>query len=220
MHHQADHPGDCCYIEDSVLVSSAGRLVTQWWLWPGQPCCWVYAWPYPCPQGHFVHEPPEWWWDWLGKEADWYCVRMLNHFSYVQLFVTPGTVVHQIPLSLGFSRQECWSGLPCPPPGDLPNPGIELLYLLHWQADSLPLCHPGSPTCTIEQVILSAWLLKPSTAEIYILVSIYMGHKLLHIFLNIQRGLSMFLFPKFPWHQLSSHVFPCSWPSRKSWDTA
>ena len=38
-----------------------------------------------------------------------------------ELFVTPWTVAHQVPLSKGFSRQEYWSGLPCPPPGDLPN---------------------------------------------------------------------------------------------------
>ena len=38
---------------------------------------------------------------------------------------TPWTVAHQAPLSVEFSRQECWSGLPCPPPGDLPDPGIE-----------------------------------------------------------------------------------------------
>ena len=43
----------------------------------------------------------------------------------VQLFVTPGTVARQAPLSVGFSRQEYCSGLPCPPPGDLPHPGIE-----------------------------------------------------------------------------------------------
>ena len=45
--------------------------------------------------------------------------------SHVQLFATPWTVVCQAPLSMGFSRQEYWSGLPYPPPGDLPNPGIE-----------------------------------------------------------------------------------------------
>ena len=45
--------------------------------------------------------------------------------SRVQLFVTPQTVARQVPLSLGFSRQECWSGLPFPPPGDPPDPGIE-----------------------------------------------------------------------------------------------
>ena len=53
------------------------------------------------------------------------CVRTLSHFSPVWIFATPWTVAHQAPLSIGFSRQESWSGLPCPPPGDLPNPGIE-----------------------------------------------------------------------------------------------
>ena len=50
---------------------------------------------------------------------------MLSHFGCVHLFVTPWTVAHQAPLSMGFSRQEYWSGLPCPPPGDLLDPGIE-----------------------------------------------------------------------------------------------
>ena len=45
--------------------------------------------------------------------------------SRVQLFVTFWTVACQAPLSLGFPRQEYWSGLPFPPPGDLPDPGIE-----------------------------------------------------------------------------------------------
>ena len=53
------------------------------------------------------------------------CVRMLSHFSHVWLFVAPWTVARQAPLSMGFSRQEYWSGWPCPPPGDLPTPGIE-----------------------------------------------------------------------------------------------
>ena len=44
---------------------------------------------------------------------------------YVQLFVTPWTVAHQVPPSMEFSRQEYWSGLPFPSPGDLPDPGIE-----------------------------------------------------------------------------------------------
>ena len=45
--------------------------------------------------------------------------------SRVQLLVTPWTVAYQVPLSMGFSRQEYWSGLPFPSPGDLPDPGIE-----------------------------------------------------------------------------------------------
>ena len=51
------------------------------------------------------------------------------------------------PLSMGFSRQEYWSGLPCPPPGDLLTQGLNprLLHLLHWQAGSLPLAPPREP---------------------------------------------------------------------------
>ena len=55
----------------------------------------------------------------------WGCPRttacVLSRFSHVQLFVTPWTVAHQSPLSMGFSRQNHWSGLPCPPPGGLPD---------------------------------------------------------------------------------------------------
>ena len=47
------------------------------------------------------------------------------HFSHVRLFDTLWAVVHQAPLSMGFSRQEHWSGLPCPSAGDLPDPGTE-----------------------------------------------------------------------------------------------
>ena len=53
------------------------------------------------------------------------CVRVLSRFSHVRLFVTLWTAVHQAPLSMGFSRPEYWSGLPCLPPGDLPDPGME-----------------------------------------------------------------------------------------------
>ena len=50
------------------------------------------------------------------------CMRVLSHFSHD--FATLWTIACQVPLSMRFSRQEYWSGLPCPPPGDLPNPGI------------------------------------------------------------------------------------------------
>ena len=52
-------------------------------------------------------------------------VCILSHFRCVWLFAAPWTVACQAPLSMGFSRQEYCSGLPCPPPGDLPDPGIE-----------------------------------------------------------------------------------------------
>ena len=51
--------------------------------------------------------------------------KKVKSLSRVQLFVTPWTVAYQVPLSMGFSRQEYWSGLPFPSPGDLPDPGIE-----------------------------------------------------------------------------------------------
>ena len=74
-------------------------------------------------------------------------VCVLSHFSHVWPFVTPWTVAHQTPLSMEFSRQEYWTGLPCPPPGYLPDPGIELASVmsLHWQVGSLPLVPPGKP---------------------------------------------------------------------------
>ena len=50
-------------------------------------------------------------------------------FSVTSNSATPWTVAHQAPLSMGFFRQEYWSGLPCPPPGDLPNPGTEPMSL-------------------------------------------------------------------------------------------
>ena len=61
-------------------------------------------------------------------------VQLLSH---VQFFETPWTVAHQAPLSMGFSRQEYWSGLPFPSPGDLPGPGMEARSPA-LQADSLP----------------------------------------------------------------------------------
>ena len=55
---------------------------------------------------------------------------MLSRFKSIRFFVTPWTVDCHTPLSMGFSRQEYWSGLPCPPPGDLPNLGVEPVSLL------------------------------------------------------------------------------------------
>ena len=55
----------------------------------------------------------------------WECVCLHVLLSCVQLFAAPWTVTHQASLSMGFSRQEYWSGLPFPSPGDLPHPGVE-----------------------------------------------------------------------------------------------
>ena len=81
----------------------------------------------------FEHEPPV-------------LLVALSMLSHVQLFATPWTAVLQSPLSMEFSSQECWNGLPFITPGDLFNPGIELslLCLLYLQAYFLPPSHLGS----------------------------------------------------------------------------
>ena len=74
-----------------------------------------------------------------GWEREGTCVYAQS-LSRVRLFAAPTTVAHQAPLSMGFSKQEYWSRLPFPPPGDLPNPGIKpASHLLPWQVGSLPL---------------------------------------------------------------------------------
>ena len=71
-------------------------------------------------------------------------VCLVCHFSPVQLFATLWTVACQVPLSMGFSRQEHCSGLPCPPPVDLRDPGIKPTSLA-LQADFLPTEPLGKP---------------------------------------------------------------------------
>ena len=72
---------------------------------------------------------------WKKKKRKW------NSLSCVRLFATPWTVARQAPLSMEFSRQKYWSGLPCPPPGQLPNPGME----------------PRSPACNAGHLGLIQW---------------------------------------------------------------
>ena len=62
--------------------------------------------------------------------------------SRVRLFATPWTIAHQVPLSMGFSRQEYWSGLPFPSPGNIPDPEIE----------------PGSPALQADVLPSEGWL--------------------------------------------------------------
>ena len=72
------------------------------------------------------------------------CAQLLKH---VQLFETPWTIACQAPLSMEFSRQEYWSGLPFPSPGDLPNPGIEPQSLVSpaLVGDLFTTASPGKP---------------------------------------------------------------------------
>ena len=75
----------------------------------------------------------------LQREKTWCSGWVQSLFSCAWLFATPGTVAHEAPLSMGFSRQEYWSELPYPPSGDLPNLGIKPA------SGSSPLAPPGKP---------------------------------------------------------------------------
>ena len=90
---------------------------------------------------------------------------MPSCFSRVWLFVTPWTVSCQAPLSMAFSRQEYWSGLPCPPPGDLPDPGMGLTSLRS------PALAGGffttSPTWEAQILDLSIWNLFHYFCEVF-----------------------------------------------------
>ena len=104
--------------------------------------------------------------------CDYLCTLIC--FSCVQLCVTPWTVAHQAPLSMGFSRQEHWSGLPFPLPGDLPNPGIEPASLASpaLAGGFFTTALPGKPwagtgsqtnpdwTTTCDAAVLYYWLVK------------------------------------------------------------
>ena len=71
--------------------------------------------------------------------------KVVKSLSHVQLFVTPWTAAHQAPQSMGFSREEYWSGLPFPSPGDLPDPGIQPGSPA-LEADALTSEPPGKPS--------------------------------------------------------------------------
>ena len=118
----------------------------------------------------------------------------VKSLSCVQLFATPWTVAHQAPPSMGFSRQEYWSGLPFPSPGDLPDPGIELKSP-SLQADALTSEPPGKPEGLIEmhrknfinwtigiwgRRVVQALTLRHDKAPLSLDVSIFVGH--FHLF--------------------------------------
>ena len=105
--------------------------VPVWYPWGGGR-----GWRRSC---NYVHQTPISCFQWIYESE-----KSVNSLSHIWLFATPWTVAHQTPLSMGFPRQESWSGLPYPSPGDLPNPGIEPGSLA-LQADSLPSEPLGKP---------------------------------------------------------------------------
>ena len=86
-----------------------------------------------------------------------FVVVIVELSSHVQLFVIPWAVDLQAPLSMGFSRQEYWSGLPFPSPGDLPNSGIDPVSPA-LKADSLPMSHLRSPSTSLSSFEISGTL--------------------------------------------------------------
>ena len=102
--------------------------------------------------------------------TDWRCRKILasrreipldhdgviQSISRVGLFVIPGTVAHQAPLSMGFPRQEYWSGLPFSSPGYLPNPGIESMSLASpaLAGGFFTIESPGKPIIRVEQPLI------------------------------------------------------------------
>ena len=83
----------------------------------------------------------------IPKNYAMLCRAVLSHFNHVWLLMTLWTVNCWAPLSMGFSRQQYWSGFPCPLPGDPPKSGIKPTAP-EQQADSLSLSHRGSPTAS------------------------------------------------------------------------
>ena len=87
-----------------------------------------------------------------------YAAAAAKLLSCIWLFVTLWSVACQVPLSMGFSKQEYWSGLPCPPSEDLPDPGIKPQSPA-LQAESLLLSHQGSPcTCVCVYIYMYVYL--------------------------------------------------------------
>ena len=108
---------------------------------------------------------------------------VLSPLHHVWLCAAPWTVAHQAPLSMGFSRQGCWRGLPCPPPGDLPDPGFKPASLMSpalaggffttsapWETwHACTLCNPmdysppGSSVCGVLQARMLQGVAMPSS---------------------------------------------------------
>ena len=86
--------------------------------------------------------------------------------SCVRLFLTPQTIAHQAPLSMGFFRQEYWSGLPFPFPGELPDPGIKPGSPVIW-ADALQSEPPGKPLYALSIIIKISYAHKTQDLKIF-----------------------------------------------------
>ena len=150
--------------------------------------------------------------------------------SRVRLFATPRTIICQAPLSMGFSRQEYWSRLPCPPPGDLPNPGIKPRSPT-LQADSLLSEAPGKPiggfkkakslsTSYIFKIMSILLADRPSSVYKFLLVSAFNFSRHLHCFFLLNNCIYNLIFSFKSFSKSTKSLFPADWPlfySSLSW---
>ena len=128
----------------------------------------------------------------------------MKSLSHVRLFATPWTVAYQAPPSMGFSRQEYWSGLPFPPPGDLPNPGIEPGSPT-LQADALPSEPPGKLHYIVNPMIRSHDVLNSPFLNLHI-------HFITHIH-PVEMILELRASSSIPGHYL---IHSCRWSVHKA----
>ena len=120
---------------------------------------------------------------------------MLTSFSCGRLCATLWTVAHQASLSMGYSRQEYWSGLLCPPPENLPDTGTEPvspMSNLYWQAGSLPLAPPGKPLCKtnkggfcVVSVYVCVCVCVYSCVHVYLLKKLWKDNNNIYIYIYI-----------------------------------
>ena len=105
--------------------------------------------PWPCSRPLLTQGSAKDFWTLTGKSGSYQHMNWieLKSLSHVGLFASPWSVAHQAPPSMGFFRQEFWSGLPFPSPGDLPDPGIEPRSPA-LRADALTSEPPGKPVPT------------------------------------------------------------------------
>ena len=104
-----------------------------------------------------------------------WCACVLSHFSCVQFLATLWTLAHQAPLSIGFSRQEYWSGLPWLSLGDLPNPEIELASLMSPALEDgfLPLVPSGNPQAGLDHYIITVLGMSLSYRWLHMILQIF-----------------------------------------------
>ena len=153
------------------------------------------------------------------------CARMLSQFSRARLSATPWTVACPAALSVEFSRQEYWGGVPCPPPGDLPDPGVKLLSLTSpaladgvfttratWEVQaSLKL-----PLSRVSLLALGLTVCWPYSSETFSLLpgKEWEGFQLSDIRKKLDKTTSMTpLNPKIPWAYLCLHQLGLWTPS-------